>query len=35
VGDTDFIVKVLQGLKHLGVLLEPVTFVKKGHSPRI
>src|SRR5205807_5712236 len=28
--DADFIVKVPQGLKHVGVLLEPTTVVEKG-----
>src|ERR1041385_7772047 len=30
VDDADFIVKVPQGLKHVGVLLEPTTVVEKG-----
>lgn len=30
VDDADFIVKVPQGLKHVGVLLEPFTVVQKG-----
>ena len=30
VDDSDFIVKVPQGLKHVGVLLEPFTVVQKG-----
>jgi threonine dehydrogenase-like Zn-dependent dehydrogenase len=30
VDDADFIVKVPQGLKHVGVLLEPFTVVEKG-----
>ena len=30
VDDTEFIVKVPQGLKHVGVLLEPFTVVEKG-----
>src|SRR5437667_11102701 len=30
VDDAEFIVKVPQGLKHVGVLLEPITVVEKG-----
>lgn len=30
VDDADFVVKVPQGLKHVGVLLEPTTVVEKG-----
>ncbi len=30
VDDADYIVKVPQGLKHVGVLLEPLTVVEKG-----
>ena len=30
VDDAEFIVKVPQGLKHVGVLLEPFTVVEKG-----
>ena len=30
VDDVEFIVKVPQGLKHVGVLLEPTTVVEKG-----
>src|SRR6201984_152243 len=30
VDDVEFIVKVPQGLKHVGVLLEPMTVVEKG-----
>src|SRR5438094_4357347 len=30
VDDVEFIVKVPQGLKHVGVLLEPITVVEKG-----
>src|SRR5206468_5451269 len=30
VDDAEFIVKVPQGLKHVGVLLEPTTVVEKG-----
>ncbi len=32
VDDAEFIVKVPQGLKEVGVLLEPMTVVEKGHS---
>src|SRR5215472_9413227 len=31
--DAEFIVKVPQGLKHVGVLLEPMTVVEKGIAP--
>jgi glucose 1-dehydrogenase len=30
VDDTEFVVKIPQGLKHVGVLLEPTTVVEKG-----
>ena len=30
VDDAEFIVKVPRGLKHVGVLLEPMTVVEKG-----
>jgi len=35
VDEIEFIVKVPQGLKHVGVLLEPTTVVEKGSTRRM